>query len=249
MPDENKTSDSLEQGIDSSIDKALAAKGAYDAAQNIGAAAAATGQAAAEGTAAAGAGAAASGAGAAAGTAAGGPAGTVLGAVIGLAVSLLAKLVIKGIIVAVLFLLMVFSSIPSMFFEQPVDTADNSGPQAVYQQFKDYALQAYQKEIENRKQDIEEDFQRRIASGEFSEYDHVTYSYSFIPTEEAFLAEVHEACVLIIAMFEIQTDDWRKASFDHFKAAVDSVNFWNDTVEVEKESEESDVTWSDGGED
>lgn len=45
-----------------------------------------------------------------------------------------------------------------MFFEQPVDTADNSGPQAVCQQFKDYALQAYQKEIENRKQDIEEDF-------------------------------------------------------------------------------------------
>lgn len=115
MPDENKTSDSLEQGIDSSIDKALAAKSAYDAAQNIGAAAVATGQAAAEGTAAAGAGAAASGAGAAAG----GPARTVLGAVIGLAVSLLAKPVIKGIIVAVLFLLMVFLPFQVCFLNNP----------------------------------------------------------------------------------------------------------------------------------
>lgn len=140
---------------------------------------------------------------------------------------MLAKPVIKGIILVVVFLMMIFSSIPSMFFEEPVDTADNTGPQAVYQPFKDYDLQAYQ-------EDIEKDFQQRIAGGEFSAYDHVTYTYSFLPSEETFLAEVQEACVLIIAMFEIQTDDWRKASFDHFKAAVDSVNFWNDTVEVEK---------------
>ena len=153
---------------------------------------------------------------------------------------MLAKPVIKGIILVVVFLMMIFSSIPSMFFEEPVDTADNTGPQAVYQPFKDYALQAYQ-------EDIEKDFQQRIAGGEFSAYDHVTYTYSFLPSEETFLAEVQEACVLIIAMFEIQTDDWRKASFDHFKAAVDSVNFWNDTVEVEKKSEETEVTWEDGG--
>ena len=153
---------------------------------------------------------------------------------------MLAKPVIKGIILVVVFLMMIFSSIPSMFFEEPVDTADNTGPQAVYQPFKDYDLQAYQ-------EDIEKDFQQRIAGGEFSAYDHVTYTYSFLPSEETFLAEVQEACVLIIAMFEIQTDDWRKASFDHFKAAVDSVNFWNDTVEVEKKSEETEVTWEDGG--
>lgn len=153
---------------------------------------------------------------------------------------MLAKPVIKGIILVVVFLMMIFFSIPSMFFEEPVDTADNTGPQAVYQPFKDYALQAYQ-------EDIEKDFQQRIAGGEFSAYDHVTYTYSFLPSEETFLAEVQEACVLIIAMFEIQTDDWRKASFDHFKAAVDSVNFWNDTVEVEKKSEETEVTWEDGG--
>lgn len=161
-------------------------------------------------------------------------------ALAGLAVAVLAKPVIKGIILVVVFLMMIFSSIPSMFFEEPVDTADNTGPQAVYQPFKDYALQAYQ-------EDTEKDFQQRIAGGEFSAYDHVTYTYSFLPSEETFLAEVQEACVLIIAMFEIQTDDWRKASFDHFKAAVDSVNFWNDTVEVEKKSEETEVTWEDGG--
>ena len=65
--------------------------------------------------------------------------------------------------------MMIFSSIPSMFFEEPVDTADNTGPQAVYQPFKDYALQAYQ-------EDTEKDFQQRIAGGEFSAYDHVTYT-------------------------------------------------------------------------
>ena len=70
-------------------------------------------------------------------------------------------------------------------------------------------------------------------------------SYSFIPSEAQFLSEVQEASVLIIAMFEIHTDDWRKASFDHFKSAVDSVNFWDRTVEVEKESEEHEVTWDD----
>lgn len=62
--------------------------------------------------------------------------------------------------------MMIFSSIPSMFFEEPVDTADNTGPQAVYQPFKDYDLQAYQ-------EDIEKDFQQRIAGGEFSAYVHV----------------------------------------------------------------------------
>lgn len=250
MPDENKASDSLEQGVDSGIDKALAVKGAYDAAQNIGAAAASTGQAAAEGAAAAGASTGAvTGAGAAAGTAVGGPAGTVLGAVVGLAAGLLAKPIAKGLIVIIVFLAMIFASVPSMFFEKPVDTADNTGPQLIYQQFKDYAIQAYEQGIENRKQEIEDEFGQRVASGEFSEYDHVTYSYSFIPTEEIFLDEVREACVLIIAMFEIHTDDWRKASFEHFKKAVDSVNFWHDIVETEKESEEYNVTWSDGDED
>ena len=78
---------------------------------------------------------AATGAGAAAGTVAGGPAGTGLGAVAGLLVGLLAKPVIKGVIVVVFFLVMVFSSIPSMFFEEPVDMADNTGPETVYQQF------------------------------------------------------------------------------------------------------------------
>lgn len=229
MSEENRASDGLEQSLDKGADAALAAKGAYDAAQNIGAAAA--------------------GAGAAAGTAAGGPAGTVLGAVIGLAAGLLVKPVIKGIIVIVVFLVMIFASIPSMFFEEPEDMADNTGPEAVYQQFKGYVQESYKKEIEKRKQEIEADFQRRIASGEFSEYDHVTYTYSFDPAEAAFLAEVREACVLIVAMFEIHTDDWRKATFEHFKKAVDSVNFWNDIIETEKLSETSTVTWSAGDED
>ena len=245
MSEENKTSDGLEQSLDNGVNAALAAKGAYDAAQNIGAAAAATGQAAAEGAAAAGAGTgAATGAGAAAGTAVGGPAGTVLGAVIGLAVGLLAKPVIKAIIVIVVFLMMVFASLPSMFFEQPVDMADNTGPETVYQQFKVYVQQAYEQEMEKRKLEIEKEFEARVAAGEFSAYDHVTFDYTFDPGEDTFLAEVREACVLIIAMFEIHTDDWRQATFDHFKKAVDSVNFWHDIVETEKLSETSTVTWS-----
>lgn len=48
-------------------------------------------------------------------------------ALAGLAVAVLAKPVIKGIILVVVFLMMIFSSIPSMFFEEPVDTADNTG--------------------------------------------------------------------------------------------------------------------------
>ena len=75
------------------------------------------------------------------------------------------------------------------------------------------------------------------------------YSYSFDPAEEAFLAEVRESCVLITAMFEVHTDDWRKASFGHFQKAVDSVRFWQGVVETEKLSETSTVTWSGGGED
>lgn len=248
MADETISSDSLEQSVDSGIDKAIAAKGAYDTAQNIGATAAEAGKAAAESAAAADAGAgAAAGTGAAVGTAAG-PGGTVMGAVIGLAAGLLAKPIIKGLIVITVVVIMVFSSLPSMFFENPEDMADNTGPREVYQQFKDYAMAAYRQEIENRKQDIENDFQRRIDNGEFDGYDHVEYSYSFIPPEDVFLAELREACVLIIAMFEIHTDDWRKASFEHFRSAVDSVNFWYRTVEAEKKSEEHDVTWDDDDE-
>lgn len=220
MSVEPKTSDSLEGGIDSGIGAASAFAGAASAST-----------------------------GAAAGTAAGGPAGTVLGTAAGLAAKLAVSPVVKGAIVLVLFLVMIFSSIPSMFFEQPVDIANNTGPQAVYQKFKDYVLEAYKEEIENRKKDIERDFQRRIASGEFSSYDHVEYSYSFDPAEDVFLAEVRESCVLIIAMFEVHTDDWRKASLDHFQKAVDSVRFWQGVVETEKLSETSTVTWSSGGED
>jgi murein DD-endopeptidase MepM/ murein hydrolase activator NlpD len=225
-----KASDSLEGGIDSGIGAASAFAGAASAKATASASAAA-------------------GAGAAAGTAAGGPAGTVLGAAAGFAAKLAVSPVVKGAIVLVLFLVMVFSSIPSMFFENPMDMADNTGPQAVYQKFKDYVMEAYKVEIENRKKDIERDFQRRIASGEFSSYDHVECSYSFDPAEEVFLTEVRESCVLIIAMFEVHTDDWRKASLDHFQKTINSVRFWQGVVETEKLSETSTVTWSGCGED
>ncbi len=230
MPEETKSSDILEGGIDSGIGAASAFAGA----------ASAKAAASAGGTA---------GTGAAAGTAAGGPAGTVLGAAAGLAADLAVKPMVKGAIILALFLVMVFSSVPSMFFEKPVDIADSTGPQAVYQKFKDYVLDAYKEEIENRKKDIERDFQRRVNRGEFSSYDYVEYSYSFDPAEDVFLAEVRESCVLIIAMFEVHTDDWRKASFGHFQKAVDSVRFWQGVVETEKLSETSTVTWSGGGED
>ena len=213
MSVEPKTSDGLEGGIDSGIGAASAFAGAASAST-----------------------------GAAAGTAAGGPAGTVLGTAAGLAAKLAVSPVVKGAIVLVLFLVMIFSSIPSMFFEQPVDIANNTGPQAVYQKFKDYVLEAY-------KEEIERDFQRRIASGEFSSYDHVECSYFFDPAEDVFLAEVRESCVLIIAMFEVHTDDWRKASLDHFQKTINSVRFWQGVVETEKLSETSTVTWSGGGED
>lgn len=230
MPEETKTSASLEGGIDSGIGAASAFAGAAFAKAAVSASAA-------------------TGAGAAAGTAVGGPAGTVLGTAAGLAAELAVSPVVKGAIVLTLFLVMVFSSTPSMFFEKPVDMADNTGPQAVYQKFKDYVLEAYKEEIENRRKDIERDFQRRINRGEFSSYDYVEYSYSFDPAEDVFLAEVRESCVLIIAMFEIYTDDWRKASLDHFQKTVDSVRFWQGVVETEKLSETSTVTWSGGGED
>ena len=230
MPEESKTSDGLEGGIDSGIGAASAIAGAASA------------KAAASASSAAG-------AGAAAGTAAGGPAGTVLGAAAGLAAELAVSLVVKGVIVLALFLVMVFSSVPSMLFEKPIDIVDNAGPQAVYQKFKDYVMEAYKEEIKNRKKDIEKDFQQRINRGEFSSYDYVEYSYSFDPIEDVFLAEVRESCVLITAMFEVHTDDWRKASFDHFQKAVDSVRFWQGVVEAEKLSETSTVTWSSGDED
>ncbi len=152
MPEETKISDSLEGGIDSGIGAASAIAGAASAK----AAASASG---------------ATGAGAAAGTAAGGPAGTVLGAAAVLAADFAVKPAIKGAIVLALFLVMVFSSVPSMLFEKPMDIADNTGPQAVYQKFKNYAMEAYKEEIKNRKKDIEKDFQQRVNRGEFSSYD------------------------------------------------------------------------------
>jgi len=244
---EQKTSDSLEQSLDNGIDKASAAKGAVDAAQGIGNAAAGAGASAAESAAGAGAGAGASaGAGAAAGTAAAPGAGTAIGAVAGLAVSILAKPLAKGVIVIVFFLALIFSSLPSMLFEEPVDVADNTGPETVYQQFKDYAMEAYDKEIEDRKKEIEDAFQWRVYLGEFDDYDDVEMTYEFIPPEDVFRADLEESAALIIAMFEISTDDWRVASFSKFKSAVNSVNFWHNTVTVSKESEETEVTHEDG---
>lgn len=228
MPEETKTSDSLEEGIDNNI-------------SSIGAASAFAGAASANGM-------VFTEAGATAGMAAGGPIGTIAGTAVSFTESFFAKPIVKALIVITVFLLMVFSSIPSMLFENPIDMADNAGPQTVYQKFKNYVLEAYKEEIENRKKDIGKDFQRRVSSGEFSAYDHVEYSYSFDPTEEVFLEEVRESCVLIITMFEVHTDDWRKASFNHFKKAVDSVNFWQNIVETEKLSETSTVTWSEGDE-
>jgi len=241
---EQKTSDSLEQSLDGGADKAMAAKGMYDTAKNIGAAAAEAGKAAAQSAAASGAGAAASaGSGAAAGSAAG-PGGTVMGAAIGFTGSLFAKPVIKGLIVIILVVVMIFSSLPSMFFENPVDVADNTGPEEVYAQFKEYAMEKYSEELEKRKNEIEDEFQRRINSGEFAGYGHVEFTYSFNPPEDVFMAELMEASTLIIAMFEISTDDWRRATFSHFKRAVDSVHFWNDTIAVEKADEEREVTYA-----
>lgn len=245
MSDENKASDGLDQSVDGGIDKAMAAKGAYDAAQSIGSAAAEAGAAAAESAASAGASAgAATGTGAAVGTAAG-PGGTALGAIIGLAVSLFAKPLFKAFILIALGIVMIFKSLPSMFFENTVDVADNGGPLSVYQQYKQYAMDAYGEELEKRKQEIEDEFQQRIDDGEFDDYDEVNFTYSFNPDEAVFLSQLEQASTLIIAMFDIQTDDWRKATFDDFKKAVNSVSFWNDTIIVSMEDEESE-TYQDG---
>ena len=243
---EQSTSDNLEQSVDGGIDKALAAKGMYDTVHGIGAAAAAeAGKVAAESTAASGAGAsAAAGTGAAVGSA-GGPAGTVMGIVTGLALSLFAKPVIKALIVIIIVLVMIFKSLPSMLFEKPVDVADNTGPTEIYTQFKDYAMERYTEELDKRKKEIEDAFQRRAADGEFDDYDNVDFSYSFIPGEEVFIRELQEASTLIIAMFEINTDDWRKAGFSQFKNAVNSVYFWSDTIVVSKDDEESSITYND----
>ena len=106
-----------------------------------------------------------------------------------------------------------------------------------------FVLEKYGEEIGKRKDEIEEEFWNRADSGEFDDYDHVELTYSFNPPGDAFIAELMEASTLIIAMFEISADDWRKASFNHFKNAVDSVHFWNDTIAVEKTGEERDVTY------
>ena len=240
---EQKTSDSLDQSVDGGIDKAMVAHGAYNAGQNIGAAAAEAAKSAAQGAASAGSGAgAATGTGAAAGSAAG-PGGTAMGAIIGLAVSLFAKPVIKALIVIVLVIVMIFSSLPSMFFENPVDVADNTGPVEVYAKYKEYAMEKYTEEMDKRKTEIEDDFQNRISGGEFDDYDHVEFTYSFNPPEDVFMDELMEASALIIAMFEIHTDDWRKAAFSHFKSAVDNVHFWNDTIATRHAGEEHQVTY------
>jgi len=242
---EKNSSDSLDQSIDSGIDQAMAAKGAYDTINSgIGAAAAESAKAAAQSAASSGAGAgASSGAAAAAGSAAG-PHGTAIGAVVGLTTSLFAKPVIKGIIVIVVILAMIFRSLPSMFFENPVDVADNTGPIEVYAQFKDYVLDKYTEELDRHKDRIERDFRWREFWGEFSDYDYIEFSFSFNPPEDVFMEELMAASTLIIAMFEISTDDWRQATFADFRRAVDRAHFWNDTIAVELAGEEQEVTYS-----
>ena len=182
--------------------------------------------------------------GAVAGSAVGGSAGTVLGAAAGSAASVAAKPIVKAIILIVLVIVMVFSSLPSMFFENPIDIADNTGPTEVYGQLKHYVMERYRQELERHKEEIEWDFWRRVSAGEFRGYDSVEFSFSFNPPEDVFLAELTEASTLIIAMFEISTDDWRRASFSDFRRAVSSVHFWHDTIIVENAGEEHTVTYT-----
>lgn len=241
----DRISDSLEQGLDSGINAAAAAKGAYDAAQGIGAAASSQAGAAASSTAASGAGGAA-GAGAAAGTAAGGPAGTVMGYVAGLAAGLLAAPAAKALIVLLAFILMVFCSLPSMFWESPVDVLDNTGPETVYRQYKGYICDKYADNLQSQKDAIEDDFERRMDSDEFEDYDRVEFSFSFQPSEAVLLAESEESAILIVALYEIREDDWRTATFADFKRSVDGVSWWSGLLSRSLLEEEKETAREDG---
>lgn len=242
LSEQKNTSDQLEGSLDKGLDSLAAAKGMVDAARGIGTAAAEAGTSAASSAASSGAGAgAASGTGAAAGTAAGGPAGTVLGAVAGLAVGLLMKPLVKAFIVLAAVIVLVFTSLPSMFWEKPVDVADNTGPLEVYVQYRDYVGGKYLETLDTQKQSIEEEFAQRIADGEFEDYDRVEFTYSFIPPEEEFLLQLADSYVLIVSMFEISTDDWRKATFADFMDAVDSVSITDSLITraLEDETQEA----------
>ena len=240
MDEDKNASESLENSIDNGADSFSTAKGLYDKMQGIGSASAGVGSAA---TTSAGAG-VASETGAAVGTAAGGPPGTVLGAVVGMATGILIKPVVRVLIIIVVFSMMVFSSLPSMLWQNPIDLADNAGPIAIYREYQEYAHSKYVEVLEAHKKSIENDFETRTKDDEFSDYDYVEYAYTLIPGETAFLSELMESSVLIIALFETHRDNWGNATLADFKQAVDSVFFWNDTILCTKESEESDITYT-----
>ena len=231
IAEERATSDSLDSGVDSGANSLGVAKGLYDTAQGIGTAAAEAGSAASASAAASGAGAgAATGTGAAAGTAAGGPAGTVMGAVAGLAVSVVAKPLIKAIIVIIAFGILVISSLPGALWEDA----------NTYNEYREYIGASYLSELEAEKEQIAKDFESRKADGEFDDYDYVEYSYTFIPDESGFTAELLNSSTLIVSLFE-QKEDWFKNTLEDFKKSADDAG---DIISCVKENEESSVSYS-----
>lgn len=47
---------------------------------------------------------------------------------------------------------MIFCSLPSLFWEQPIDGPDHTGPAAAYLQFKEYILEKYTENLEEQKE-------------------------------------------------------------------------------------------------
>lgn len=192
-------------------------------------AAAAVGSEAAQTAVQAGAGAAeATGAGAAAGTAVAPGPGTAVGAIAGAAAGLLVKPLVRAVIVIIVFLTMVFASLPSAFFEDDIDMIDNAGPVARYQQYHQMLGDRFNTSLEETLLEIEEDMPNQLS---FDDYDEVNYFYNLIPPKERLLAEFLDSSNLIISLFEISTDNWRKATFAHFESAIDKNSLWSGIID------------------
>jgi murein DD-endopeptidase MepM/ murein hydrolase activator NlpD len=214
---------------------AAAAGGASSGAGAVGqmssGAAGAVGKEAAATAASSGTSAAAAGgtAGAAAGSV-GGPPGAAIGAVVGAALSFLGKPIIRAIIVIVVFVSMAFVSLPSAFFEEEADVINIDGTVIRYEENKLFLGEKFDESLDLTEKRITEDMPK---DHPVSGYDEVNYHFVLIPPREQLMQEFMKDSDLLLAMFELKTDNWKKATMDDFRKAVNKNSIWNNAVNYE----------------
>ena len=222
---------SLDGGLKTGQAAAASGAGGQAAGQVSSGAAGAVGTEAATTAASTGASAAAASgsAGAAAGSV-GGPPGAAIGAVLGAAIGFLGKPIVRATIVIVVFVSMAFISLPSAFFEEEADVILIEGTQTRYEANKLVLGEQFSESIDKAEERITKDMPK---DHPVSGYDEINYHFVLIPPRDQLMTEFLEDSDLLLAMFELSTDNWKKATMEDFRNVVSKTAIWNNAVEHE----------------